>query len=316
MIHSILFCIRFCQITGHKHQLFNMRFHYRRGILTAELPTVYPAPAPFPDLNLTQLLNWPDIKIAVVLDHLHFVHEVKQNCERSLVFGDDELVGIDIQKNPTATRYLQKVKSTKTYPMINKEMFNTYVTSLMEAAPLYEITSSKLPEIEQTFRKILDDVATVPLPSIQSRMTHSRFLNEQKYTCIFDESSGSTSSNKLKVRLRETINPEVNFSIKKCYFQTDELHVWKNGIPEFFEDIFIRRTNHMKTSLRDRFKKCLILKCEPCNEVFEGALWAVKLKDHIKQKHFVPKKWSCVKCRRTWDQFELMLAEWKHECTN
>lgn len=290
-----------------------MRFYYRRGILSGELPTVYPAPAPFPELNLTQLLNWPDVKISVILDHVQFVREIKQNCERSLVFGDDELVDIDAQKNTTETRYLQNVKSTKMYPIVHKEMFKTYVTCLMEAAPVCDIGPSKLPEIKETFQKILDDVNTVPLQSIQSRMTHSRYLNEQKYVCIFNESN-STNNHNLKVRLREIINPEVNFGIKKCHFQTNDVHTWKDGIPAIFEDIFIKRSSPMMTALRDRFKKCLVLKCEQCNEIFEGPLWAVKLKDHIRQKHFVPKKFSCVKCRRTWDQFELISMEWKHEC--
>lgn len=95
------------QITVPKYQLYSMRFSYRKGLLTGEMPSVYPAPPVFPDLNLTQLLNWPDIKIMVNLEYLKFSREIKQNCERDLVFGDI-LTGIKAQKNHTETRYIQK----------------------------------------------------------------------------------------------------------------------------------------------------------------------------------------------------------------
>lgn len=283
------------------------------------MPTVYPAPPTFPELSLTQLLNWPDIRMNVNLEHLTFSREIQQNCDRDLVFGDNVLVDIDKQKNSNVTRYLQKVPTTKTYPMVSKDMFDEYVTSLIEAAPHYEVGPSKLPEIEESFRKIIDDVASVPYSSIQTRMTHSRFLNGNKYFCLFpmtdsSASSSSTGSN-LKVRLRETINPEVNFSIKKCTFTSDKVEVWQADLAKDLENILVKRTDAMKNLLRDRFKKCLVLKCEKCNnEVFEGPLWAVKLKDHIKQKHFVEKKWTCVSCLRQWDQFELLEMGWKHDC--
>lgn len=284
-------------------------------MLIAETPSVYPAQSSFPDLNLVQLLNWPGIKINISFDHISFSHEVKENCERDIIIGFDELVNIDkSKKNLAVTRYLQTVPSSKIHPMVSKEMVDTYVTSLMEAAPLYEVGPSKLPELEHTFRKILDDIATIPYSSIQTRITHSRFLNERTYFRIFDNDTDGTNNNNLKVRLRETINPELNFWIKRCMFTSDQINVWYDEIDDFFNNVFVKRGEHIKDLLRDRYKKCLILKCEKCNETFEGALWAVKLKDHIKQKHFVDKKWACVSCSRTWDQFELLQMGWKHDC--
>lgn len=129
-----------------------MQFSVRGSTLIGETPSIYPAIPPFADLNLTQLLNWPGIKINVSLEHLSFNHEIKENCERDIVFGDEILVNIDTQKNPAETRYLQKVPSSKNYPMVSKKMADTYVKSLMEAAPLYEVGPSKLPEIEQSFQ--------------------------------------------------------------------------------------------------------------------------------------------------------------------
>ncbi|XP_055299689.1 uncharacterized protein LOC129567114 [Sitodiplosis mosellana] len=305
-------------VTAQKHQLYNMQFSVKGSLLIGETPSVYPAQTPFPDLNLTQLLNWPGIKINISLEHFSFNHELKENCVRDIVFGDEVMLNIDTQKNPAETRYLQKVPSSKTYAMVCKEMVETYVKSLMEAAPLYEVGPSKLPEIEKSFQKILDNIATVPFASIQTRITHTRFLNEQKYYRVFDNDSGAVAAadnNNLKVRLRETINPEAIFWIRRCDFTLDQIDVWYDAIDEFFENIFVKKGDRIKETLRDRFKKCLTLKCESCNESFEGALWAVKLKDHIKQKHFVDKEWTCVKCKRSWEQFELLQMGWKHDCS-
>lgn len=304
-----MFCL---QITAQKHQLYNMHFSTNGSSLIAETPLVYPAQAPFADLTLAQLLNWPGIKITISLEHFSFNHEIKENCERDIVFGNDVMLNIDTHSNPRETRYTQKVPSSKTHPMVSKDMVDTYVKTFMETATLFEVGPSKLPEIEQSFQKVLDDVATVPFASIQNRAIHSRFLSNHKYFRVFDNDTGAVSKKHLKVRLRETINPELNFGIRRCDFLSDRIDEWYEEIDKYFEKIFVN--DRMKDTIRDRFKKCLTLKCEKCNETFEGALWAVKLKDHIKQKHFVDKKWTCVKCLRSWDHVELLGMAWNHDC--
>lgn len=300
------------QVTALKHQLYSMRFTYRKGLLSAEVPSVYPAPPAFPDLNLTQLLNWPDIKIMINLEYLKFSREIKQNCERDLVFGDDILIGIDEQKNPKETRYIQKAPTTRTYPLVSKDVLDAYVSTLMEAAPQYKVGPSKLPEIERAFRQMLNDIASVPFSSIQTRIPHSRFLNPHKYFCIFN--AQTSGSGNFEVRLRETINPEVIFEIEKCVFLTDQMNDWQDTVLKHLEDVLVKPNIRMQDTLKERFKRCLVMKCEKCNETFEGALLAVTLKNHIKQKHFVEKQWTCVKCLRTWDQFELLNMGWKHDC--
>lgn len=292
-----------------------MNFSTRDGFLIGEVPTVYPAPPSFPDFSLTQLLNWPGIRIEINLEHISFQHEINENCDRDIVFGEDVLIGVDTTANPLETRYLQKVPSSKTYPIVSKRLIETYVTSLMEAAPLYEVGPSKLPEIEQTFRKLLDDIGTIMFPTIQTRMIHSYFLNSQKYFRIIDNDCGSNNNN-LKVRLREIINPEVNYHFRGTSLSLDQFDVWHSAIETYFKQIFVDRSTRVKEVLRDRYKKCLTLKCITCNESFEGALWAVKLKDHIKQKHFIDKPWTCVSCLCSWDQEKLLSDGWKHNCTS
>lgn len=222
------------------------------------------------------------------------------------------MINVESSINPSEVRYLQKVPSSKMYPIVSKEMVETYVTLLMDAAPLFEVGKSKLQEIDSSFRKLLNDIANVPFSTIQTRMIHSYFLNRQKYFRIHDNDS-STGNNNLKVRLREVINPEVNFQLRSC-FAMDQFDVWKDNIEAFFKQIYIDRATSTKDALRDRYKKCLTLKCETCNESFEGALWVHKLKDHIRNKHFVDKKWTCVKCLGSWEVKNLLSMGWRHIC--
>lgn len=258
-------------------------------------------------------MNWPGIKTTINLEHLTFVHEMMQNLERELVFGDDELHNINTDSNPLEVRFVQRISSSKCYPMASKDMFMTYLTSIMDAAPMYQVGPAKLPEINQTFRKSMEDVKNIPGSSIQCRAVHSRFLSKHRYYRIFDNTTPSDRSD-VKVRLRETINPEVNFHIRKCSFYTDQIDTWQKPIQTYFKNLFTK-SNSIQDTMRDRFKKCLCFKCEKCNEYFEGALWAVKIKDHIKQKHFVDKHWTCVKCFQKWNEFDLLEREWNHECT-
>ncbi|XP_031619057.1 uncharacterized protein LOC116338124 [Contarinia nasturtii] len=315
-------------IIAYKHQLYNMHFSLKGSLLMGETPSAYPTPPAFPDLSLTQLLHWPGIKLNISFDHFIFNHEIKDNCERDIVFGEEILVNIDKETNPSETRYLQQVPSSKTYPMVSTELMETYVKTFMEAAPHYDVAQSKLPEIEQSFGTIIDDISSVG-ESIQTRVTHSRFLNGQKYFRIFDNEppenvnavgastayNNNANKNNLKVRLRETINPEVLFWITHCQFTSDQINQWYHDLNDYFDGLLVKRNMAKKELLRDRFKKCLTLKCEKCNETFDGALWSVKLKDHIKQKHLVDEDWICVKCLRSWNQYELLQMGWKHDCT-
>lgn len=290
-----------------------MRFCYRNGYLSADVPSVYPAPPTFPDLTLTALLNWPGIKTTINLDHLKFSREIKPNCERELVFGNDHRIGMSTQHNQMQTRYIQKVPTTRTYPLVSKDILDAYISALVTAAPQYKVGPQKLSEIEHALQQILDDIASVPFASMQSRVPHSRFLNEQKYYSVF-ESPIKERTGKIEVRLREIVNPEVNFEIEKCGFPMDSMDEWQEKVLKYLEDVLIAPSGRAQDILNERFKKCLVMKCEKCNETFEGALLNVTLKNHIKQKHFVDKQWTCVKCDETWDEYEMLNMQWKHEC--
>lgn len=128
---------------------------------------------------------------------------------------------------------------------------------------------------------MLDDIASAPFSSIQTRVPHSHFLNEQKYFSIFNTSTGerscssdSSSSSKIEVRLRETINSEMISEIEKSGLLPENMDQWQDKVLKHLDDVLVLPNRQTQDTLKERFKKCLVMKCEKCNEVFEGALLA------------------------------------------
>lgn len=277
------------------------------------MPLVYPKPPAFPDINLKQLFNWPGVSFTITLEHIQIYHELKTNVERDIIIGQNNYINLDQTENILETRHLQHITSSKANQTVHKAMFNVYMSSMMEAARIYEIPPSKLSEIRASFSKILEDVATVPSDLIQTKLTHSQFLNKFKYTRIFDNYDDESAKNK-KVKIRETINPESIFRIDRSSMLTERPDEWLDSVEMYFKDIFVRKYGIAVKNVKERFKKCLSMQCVPCNLPFEGAMSTVSMKDHIKEKHFVDKPWECVKCHKSWSEIELTQMDWKHEC--
>lgn len=287
-------------------------------MLVSEIPDIYPAPQLLPDsIKFEQLLYWPGVFINISLEHLQIMHEIKSNIERHIVTGDDALLDIDKAANPMETRYIQKVPSTKTNPMFSKEMFDLYMSALGDAAKINEVhvQPSKLAEIETAFNLVKNDVADVPFNEIQTKMIHSRFLNKYKYVRYFDNGSNTSMKKRnVKAVLRETINPHINFYVEKCTFTHDTCDIWSDHLDGYFKDIYIKKSRLLTDSLRERYKKCILLRCDLCYQPFEGPLCVVSLLAHMKEKHHIAKDWSCVNCKKSWSHLQLLSMKWKHDC--
>lgn len=281
-------------------------------MLVCEMPEVYPPPSAFPDVSLKQLFNWPNVSFTIILDHVQIVHELRMNVDRDIVIGDNNRINLIDEENVMEMRYLESITSSKQNPTVHKDMLSTYISSMIEAARLNDVPPSKLGEIQASFSKMIEDVKSVPNDLIETKLTHSQFLNEHKYMRVFD--NNDEPSRYKKVKLREIINPESTFRIDKSVMATEQVDVWSEAVATYFEDILIRRRIFDVKLLKERLKKCLTMKCVPCNLIFEGAMSTVSMKDHIKEKHYYDKPWECVKCRKSWSQFELTEMDWKHEC--
>lgn len=312
-----MFFVYFIQITAPKHQFYNMRLYLCKDMLVSEMPDIYPAPQVLPDVKFDQLLYWPGVCINISVEHLQIMHEIKSNIERQIVIGGDALHDIDKTANPLETRYIQKVPSSKTHPMFSKEMFDLYISALGDAAKINEVQvqASKLAELETAFDLVRKDVATVPLNELQTKMIHSRFLNKYKYVRYFDNCTDTPTKNRnAKAIMRETINPQIDFYVDKCTFTNDNCDMWNDHMDEFFKNVYIKRTKVLTDSLRERYKKCILLRCDLCYQPFEGPLCVVSLLIHMKEKHYFAKDWSCVNCEKSWSHLQLLSMKWKHDC--
>lgn len=104
------------------------------------------------------------------------------------------------------------------------------------------------------------------------------------------------------------------FRIDRCTLLMEETDVWLDAVETYFEEILITRRGQDAKNLKERIKKCLTMRCELCNLLFEGAMSTVSMKEHVKDKHFFDKPWECTFCNKSWTQFELTDLMWKHEC--
>lgn len=314
---QINFFVHHLQITSLPHQFYNMRLYMaKEDYLVAELPSTSVIP-PFPDVSFTELLNWPDVSIKITLDHIQFVHSLKANYERDVVFGSQIGINIDKRENVLALQQIKGLPSSKLKPTIAKELFETYVQGMSVAAPRFGVSASRKNEIDVSFKKAIAEVSSVPSPLIETRTKYARFLNKHKYMRIFDNDKKFHKENPngyLKVILREVMNPQVVFQIEKCSIQSEKPEIWLKALDEYFRDIF---GGGCKTSAsqRDRYKKCISMRCSECDEKYDGPLCVVSMKEHIKDKHFVDKPWQCIKCRKRWTQSDLAQMEWHHECS-
>lgn len=295
------------------YQFYNLRLYLaKEDYLFAELPSTYPKPARFHDLTFAQLLNWPGISITITLDHLQCVHSLTANVERDVVFGNESDINVDKTENVLVMQQIKAVPSSKT--TIVKELFETYVEGMISAADLCEVSPSRKSEIDLSFKKAIAEVSSVSSPLIEMRTRYARFLNKQKYMRIFDNDSEFEEENPsgyLKVTLREVVNPQVIFRIEKCSIQSEKPEIWLDALDTYFKNVF---SGKIDDTLRDKYKKCISIRCLECEKRCEGPLAAISMNDHIKDKHFVGKPWQCVKCRKSWSQSDLAQMEWRHEC--
>lgn len=284
-------------------------------MLVCDMPDVYPPPPFMADISLKQLFNWPGVSFTIHLEHFSIVYEFKTNIKRDVVISDNDYINLrKDEENVMETRYIQNVATKKEQRTVSKDMLRCYLGAILQAAPLHDVPKSKLSETEASFRKILELISAVKDDVIEMKSTHSRLMNKYKYIRIIDNHTDENYSRKAKIR--EIINPEVTFRIDRCALSMEQTDIWLDAVVKYFEDILISRCGQDAKSLKDRIKKCLTMRCELCNMLFEGAMSTVSMKEHVKDKHFFDKPWECTFCNKSWTQFELTDMMWKHECKN
>lgn len=284
-------------------------------LLAAEFSQQIELPHETTIISLGQLLNWPDVRVTINFRHLTLSRMLRTNCEHELVFGDDAAINLDTKSNVMETRRCTAVISKKTNPMAYTPILLTYFSAIIDAAAAANMSQARRKEIEYIYGKFKSDFEHLQM--VETKRDHSRFLAPYKYVRLFDNDTNydKAKSHGPKVQLRETINPEVVFSVDKCKFDIDHIDSWENDVMEYLDNLFTKQDRHYLEGLVDMLKKCIVISCTICDKRFEGILCIVSIKGHL-WEHYHKAKWSCVGCKQSFSTFELTGTKtWSHNCT-
>lgn len=305
----------FFQISALPSQFYNMRIYMMPdSLLVAEFSQRNESPPELSIINLEQLLNWPDVRVTVNFRDLMISRMVRSNYEHDLVFGDDPAINLDTKPNTMDTRLRSMIVTNKSNPMVYTPILLTYFEAVINAAILADMSKARRNEIEQIYKKIVEDFEKLKV--VETKKEHSRFLAPYKYVRLFnnDNKYDKVKSHGLKVQLRETINPEVVFSVDRCKFDIDQTENWEKDVLMYLDHLFTKQDKLLLESLVDILKKCIIVSCTICNKSFEGILCIVSIKGHL-WEHYNKTNWTCVACKKSFSPLDLTgQANWSHKC--
>ena len=281
-------------------------------MLAAELQSPYPTPPALPDVSLEQLLHWPGIAMTVAFRDITYTRRISPNYKRDIIYGETMDINMDKSANTTETRRFTQISSIKPGSLISKKVFEEYLGAIEDAMRLIDVSKSRAAEMQLIFKIIKEDIAI--LPSLYLKSSFSRFANKQKFWRLF-ENDGHYRDTQRRMRacLRETVNPEIQFTVERCNFLYETLNYWEPELLKYFEALFIRHDSAALNNLKETFKKCISFTCLICNQSFDGVLCIYAIKAHL-PKHFYDKNWDCVNCQSSFSQFDLTKVNWQHIC--
>lgn len=285
------------------------------SLLAAEFPRLSETSSETSNISIAQLLNWPDVQVTINFRDLTLSRMVRGNLEHDLVFGDDTAIKLDTKPNVMETRQCNAIVSSKQNPLVYTPILLTYFSAIIDAAAMTEMSKARRIEIEQIYVAFKRDFAKLKV--METKKDHSQFLAPYKYMRLFDNDTeyDKAKSHGQKVQLRETINPEVVFSVDKCKFDIDRIDQWESEVVQYLDNLFTKQDKFCLEGLKDMLKKCVIVSCTVCNKTFEGILCMVSIKGHLRD-HYHKADWSCVRCKRSFSTLELTGAKnWSHICS-
>lgn len=283
-------------------------------LLAAEFSRQTDPPPETSIISIGQLLNWPDVRVTIIFRDLTLSRVVRSNAEHDLVFGDDPYINLDTTPNVMEPRMSSAVVSSKSNPMAYTPILMTYFNAIIDAATIADMSRARRNEIELVYGKFQKDFEQLKV--IETKKDYSQFLMPNKYVRLFDNDPkyNKATAHGLKVRLRETINPEVLFSVDKCKFDIDRMNHWEDEVMKYLDNLLVKQDKFHLEALVDMLKKCIIVSCTICNKTFEGILCIVSIKGHL-WEHYNKAEWTCVRCKKSFSTFELTGANnWSHNC--
>lgn len=289
-------------------------FMMPNSMLSAEY-AAHTDPTPdFSFLTTDQVINSPYIRITINIRDLTLTRTMRPNYAHDVVFGGDPLINVDTKPNIMATRLCTAIVSSKKNPKVYTPILLTYFSAIIEAASIAKLSQARRNELAQIFQNIQNDFEGVKLAEL--KMDYTRFLNPHKYVRLFNNDVNYNKAKAVgpKVLLRETINPEVVFSVDKCKFDIDHPSHWEKGVLDYLGDLLSKRDPIALNALADMLKKCVMVSCTICNTSFEGVMCILTMKGHLAD-HYHKKEFSCVKCKKEFDTLDLAKSDWAHDCS-
>lgn len=272
------------------------------------------SPPELSSISLSQLLNWPEVRVTINFRDFTLSRTIRANYEYELVFGNNNRVNLDTSANVMETQIMSAIVTSKTHPKVSTSILLTYFSALIDAAVIAEMSRARQTEIKHIYEKFQKDFEELNV--VDTKKDHSHFVSAYKYMRIFDNDTKYVESKRHapKVVMRETINPEVLFSVDKCKFDIDRIDSWENDLMAYLDSMLIKQDMASLNGLKEMLKKCITLSCTICSQDFEGLLCMISLKSHLMQHHNNT-KWSCVHCEKSFSPFELTdTYNWFHKC--
>lgn len=306
----------FFQISALCPQFYEMRiFLMPNSLLAAETTRITETSSETSNISIAQLLNWPDVRVTINFRDLTLSRMTRGNLEHDLVFGDDTAIDLDTKPNVLETRQCNAIVSSKQNPLAYTPILLTYFSAIIDAAAMTEMSRARQNEIEQIYVAFKKDLEKINV--VETKKDHSQFLAPFKYMRLFDNDTNyvKAKSHGPKVQLRETINPEVVFSVDKCKFDIDRLDHWENDVLKYLENLFTKQDKFCLEVFKEMLKKSVMVSCTICNKTFEGILCMVSIKGHLRD-HYNKTDWACVRCKKSFSTFQLTGANnWSHNCS-
>lgn len=294
-----------------------MRFRVSSNdVLTAEIPQVISPRHSTDGVTFSALMAYPGIELTITLPDLIFTRCVCPNLTRELAFGDDPTNNVSKEANITETRYKDSILCSKRNGEVSTKLLRCYLNEMLTLVDNVEISRTLTADIESVMALITADICEAD--QLLTKMNHSRFLSGHRYYRIFYNSPkrSTQSGTDLRACLRETINPELVFSLERCKFTNDLMADEQNVdyFMDYFKNILIQQIPQNIAAFKDMIKKCLKIRCTLCDKDFEGVMITSVVADHYMAHHFVAVDWNCTICNRVFTQDQLAKLNWHHDC--
>lgn len=268
-------------------------------------------------IEINELLYWPGIGFKISLPELEITRQCIGNNRRDLIKPEAGLSMNDRKMNKMGCQrfYLNKTFETIHSPDKDIEISLPLVISYLELVleSLIKSDFKKKEELEVVLNAILVDVKR--LQRIFLKVPYSYSLNEYRYYRTYTHDVETSKSSELMI-LRETINPEVVFTITRSSFEERNDEINEENLFNYFEAILVEKNPNSTEEFKKMLSKGYIVSCLHCkdeqNGSFSGPMKVPFILNHVGE--YSSSDLSCAHCDYKTGMVNLSKQKWTHMC--